>query len=284
MISRPTPRGTAERRGMPLRPLRPAQRVALVALAVLFTGAFAHAETTLYPHVALYWLEWIADGLAFVAEEADHPAPALPGESGELLLVRQELAELREEMAALRATMDDYLGGLIASMQQENQMLRRDLDRANRLGVPVDIAPAPQVPRPEGAYVPTEPLPPLPSPAPPAPAGPPSYEIVKEWGRTPDLAAELGADVAALKGMVLVIPAGTPSTAIEELGRSLRDEFDAYENINIEVFDDADAAAEYVDHPTARPARRVLSVSRQASAGLDTILITENGITMDIAR
>ncbi len=251
-------------------------------LALLMTVPTAHGEENVYPHVALYWLDWVGAELAFATEAAGGGKPPVYAESAELLLVKKELASIRQEMAALRATMDEYLGGVIASMQQENAALRRDLEHAQRGSPQPATAPLfPAVPRPEGEHAP---FPTLPAPVSPEPAGPPSYEVVKEWGRTPEVAATLGPGITALKGMVIVIPPGTPSAAIEELGRTLRDQFDAYDNINIEVFDDADAAARYMEHPTPRPPHNVLSVSREAETGRDTILITENGITMDVPR
>lgn len=109
-----------------------------------------------------------------------------------------------------------------------------------------------------------------------------SHSVVREWGRTPAQAAEIGGGATSLKGMVLVVPAGSDPYDIDQLGRDLRNQFAHFDNINIEVFDDADAAEAYAQTNVANPAHRVLSVSRHRASGRDVILRIRDGVTMEI--
>ncbi len=109
-----------------------------------------------------------------------------------------------------------------------------------------------------------------------------SWAIVEEWGRTPEAAAELGGGASSLKGMVCVVPPGSAPEDIAQLGRDLRTQFGHYSNINIEVFDDEDAAKAYAENHVANPAHRVLSISKHAASGRDVILRMHDGMTTEV--
>jgi TolA-binding protein len=136
----------------------------------------------------------------------------------------------------------------------------------------VDVEPAATVaddvePAPEATTPATEPAPaPLPA------AGPP-YEIIDEWGRSPEEAASLGQGVSSLRGMIVVVPAGSDDAHVARVARELRSSLQAYDNINIEVFDDHDVALKYKADHVASPGHRVASVSRHAASNRDVILL-----------
>ena len=255
-------------------------RFLCVAFPGLLLMAAAGAEEGPWPHPALYGLDWVARELSYTTVAAENGGAEA---SAELLLVQRELVDLRREVASLRATVDEYLGGLVADLQRENAALRREA-RARQDGPAVPRPPDLETPEEAGpAEVVEAPATPDPEPT-PGPAEAPPYEVVKEWGRTPELAVELGPGVTALKGLVLSIAPGASREALEALGLSLREEFDAYPVLNIDVFDDADAAADFAERPTAKPPRRVLALYRDAASGRDEVLVTADGITMGVPR
>jgi len=104
-------------------------------------------------------------------------------------------------------------------------------------------------------------------------------EVVAEWGRTPEEAAALGGDVASLKGMVCFVPSNVDAQYLAALGRTIRSQLDPYDNINVEVFDDPDAARSFHENHVAQPEHRVLSVSKHAASGRDVILCISGGAT-----
>lgn len=98
-------------------------------------------------------------------------------------------------------------------------------------------------------------------------------EILSEWGRTPEEAAARGGDTKSLKGIICVVPPGTGDEYLIKLGRTMHKQFDAYDNVNIEVFDDRAAAESFQKTNTDPSGRRVMSVSKHAASGRDVILL-----------
>lgn len=109
-----------------------------------------------------------------------------------------------------------------------------------------------------------------------------AYTILREWGRSPSQAAELGEGVTSLKGMVIVVPPGVTADYLDRLGRDLHTQYSAFDNINIEVFDDPDAAEAFTQSNVANPAHRVLSISKHKASGRDVVLRTLDGITLEV--
>ena len=99
-----------------------------------------------------------------------------------------------------------------------------------------------------------------------------SHVILQSWGRSPEEALQLGSGVASLKGMVVVVPEGSRREDVEDLGYRLREEYVAYDNLNIEVFDQEEAARLYAEERQNDPAHRILSVSRHRKSGRDIVL------------
>ena len=200
--------------------------------------------------------------------------------------VQEELASIREELAQLRETLDLLVNKMMADLEAENAQLRSELSRMVERETALGVADAPGIPRPGGALVEQVLAEPQPEPA-PEPAsdneGAFGYQIVEEWGRSPEIATQLGGNASSLKGMVLVVPPNSARDDIETLGRDLHLEYAAYDNLNIEVFDNEDAARAYAERHVTNPAHRVLSISRHQQTGRDVILYLQGGTTEELA-
>ncbi len=225
-------------------------------------------------------------------EDAGEDAPARDrlAPASELVVLRDALDGLRADFNRLEQRVQTETANALARLEEENAALR---DEVRRLYAQGGDAATPIVPRPGREVL--EELRRAEEPAPPAadsaeaPAGPAEsaisasgsevvhYDVVSEWGRSPEVAAQLGDDVSSLAGMICVVAEGIPRDALIALGRHLRREFDAYDNIAIDVFDDRAAAEAASADTTAPNARRVLSVSRSRAADRDLIMVYRDG-------
>lgn len=238
-------------------------------------------------------------------EKPDDPMEAL----------RQEMQALRDEMRLLQATLDLMVNQMMADTRAENEFLRKELLRMSELQAGYGMPDPTRIPRP-GIDIVREVLesqqlmnpqgeipfelegefPILPGSLEPAEEAPVEYEEeegepepfvftpIKEWGRSPEMVEELGEDATSLKGMVGIVPPRSRRADIEQLGRDLRSQFDAYDNINIEVFDDEKAAQDYAETQVGDSDHRVLSISKYAASGRDVILFIRKGETSEVAR
>ena len=246
------------------------------------------------------WGTWMTQQWTQLTKPAAPPADSGPSETEQL---RKEMSALRTEVKELSQTLDLLINRVMKDLEDENAQLRDEVRRAYATGA----ATTPQVPRPSDKLldeVLSEPsTAPTPTAAeiaaaygatpaqakPPAPATPPpsvtfAYNVVQEWGRTPEAVAELGGNNSSLKGMVCVVPPGSPRTDLEQMGRDLRAKFEGYDNINVEVFDNEATAKTFVEQNKMNTSRRVLSVSKHQGSGRDVILYYENGTTYEVAR
>lgn len=192
----------------------------------------------------------------------------------ELAAVKADLAELKAMVASLQEAMAYCVAG-----KQQQSGAPAPLPQAFGAGQPSQAAyraPGTSAATETDAENPSQPMEATPD------AAPFSYNIVREWGRSPAQAAALGSDVSSLKGMVIVVTPGAAAETLDQLGRDLHTQYAAFENINIEVFDDADAAEAFAQSNVANPAHRVLSVSKHKASGRDVILRTLDGITLEI--
>ena len=201
-----------------------------------------------------------------------------------------EVKTLRDEIRMLQATLDLMINQIMSDLRDENKLLRKEIQRLydmqERFGLP-DVS---AIPRPESELIEEVLERQLPLEEESAPETeayteePFAFTKLHQWGRTPEVAEELGDDTASLLGMVGVVPRNSRREDIETLGRELRREYADYDNINIEVFDDAEAAQQFVDTQIGDPARRVLSISKHSSEGRDVILYLKNGEAHEVAR
>ncbi len=225
-------------------------------------------------------------------EEAGEDAPARDrvALASELVVLMDALDGLRADFDRLEQRVQTETANALARLEEENAALRDEVRRQYAQGGDTGT---PIVPRPGREVI--EELRRAEEPAPPAaddaeaPAGAPEpaesaagsevvrYDVVSEWGRSPEVAAQLGEGVSSLAGMVCVVAEDLPREALIALGRHLRREYDAYDNIAIDVFDDRAAAEAASADTTAPSARRVLSVSRSRAAGRDLIMVYRGG-------
>ncbi|HOJ32656.1 MAG TPA: hypothetical protein PK975_03765 [Candidatus Hydrogenedentes bacterium] len=234
--------------------------------------------------------------------DADYLLPAEdgPARASDVAAVLEEVEALRRDVARLEQSVNIIMRSRISQLQEENRTLRRELQRLYTTGPRQGIGyQPPQVPAPgrdilEDIYntveeasspepqqvTPDAPLPPITAIAAPA-AGPVQYHIMKEWGRTPEEAASLNA--SSLKGMVCVVPEFTSQDALVALGKSLRKEFDEYDNITIDVFNNPDAAQAYLESNASPGVHRVLTVTRHKNTQNDAIVIFRDGTPVPIS-
>ena len=218
-------------------------------------------------------------------------------------VLTREIAALRMDLARLEGQMTVYLQDYVASLRQENLQLQREIQRlsmtsrgggqgTSRPNVPmpsdmIAISGDSSWPKDDDAVM---------QPATDEVAadddrdsvmavvsqGDLNYALVKEWGRSPVEAARGTSDVPSLKGMIAAVPPETGEDALVELGRQLRVQFDDFENINISVFNDANAARSFAE--TNRSERDpVLSVIKYPGQGRDDILVQRGGQLVKIA-
>lgn len=227
------------------------------------------------------------------------PAEDGPARASDVAAVLEEVEALRRDVARLEQSVNVIMRSRVSQLQEENRALRRELQRLYTTGPRQGIGyQPPQVPAPgrdilEEVYStepetpspepeqenPDAPLPPITAIAAPA-AGPVQYHIMKEWGRTPEEAVSLNA--SSLKGMVCVVPESTPEEALTALGKSLRKEFDEYDNITIDVFNNADAARAYLESNASPGVHRVLTVTRHKNTQNDAIVLFREGTPVPV--
>jgi hypothetical protein len=204
------------------------------------------------------------------AEVSTADTPAAERDTADLLLdILQEISELRESVAQLTDA--------VAAIQLELTERRPGIVPGAR---PAD---APAIGAGSG-----------PSASPlQDPAAPPksvlqapeervfSVTLVKEWGRSIEEAQRLS--TTSLVGQVLAVPPWSTREELENLGKELRAKFAAYDNVNIEVFNDRAVAASYAERPVAlNAAARVLTVSKVLDSGRDKILLFVDGDVIEV--
>lgn len=228
------------------------------------------------------FLRWVGEEVAApVAEIATQQQSALAHlqeevaqSRSETVALTQEVAGLRTELTQLRETLDLLVRQVVADLEQENKALRDSVadvqvqDKADQMLKQLRHQPS---------AFPIEP--------PDEPKEPPvelTLEVVDEWGRTSEDAAALGNQASTLKGMVGLVPEGGARADLEQLGQDLRAQYAEYDNINIEVFDNREAAERFKESQTASPAHRVLSISKHAASGRDTIVVFIDGMAIAV--
>ncbi len=99
------------------------------------------------------------------------------------------------------------------------------------------------------------------------------YQVVQEWGRSPEAAAQDGRQASSLLGMICAVPPNSSDDELVAFGRALRESFAEYDNINIEVFNDPVAANQFASTNVAPPDSRVMTVQKYGDAERDVILL-----------
>lgn len=276
-----------------------AQSHVSVYLAVLASAAWLNLVAGADPEPArtgIDWLDWATDQVAFAmreAEPADASADATVAETPEDPLAAThsiesiEIYRLQQEIRALRDLIEGQFITRIIALESELQEVKAAVQNT-AIARDTPGAPRPRIPRPYDATDsdsvqafmadPGE-SPALPGPAdePQGPSEPFSFSVVDEWGRSPDAVADLGGDAQTLIGMAGLVPPGSSKDDVVALARDLRAKYDAYDNINIEIFDSEAAAKEYASRQVADPVHHMASISRYKTGGRDVILWVGGG-------
>ena len=261
-----------------------------IALAALLAAGPALAADPLPPRTGIDWLDWATEQVAFALREAEPPEgpdlqvqPLPPPPPADPLAATHsietiEIHRLQQEIHLLRKLIEDEFIGRIISLESELQ----DIKAALRNQQVAERMPGPVVPRPD--YMPAipgedgEPMDPVDEAvlaAAEAHVPPPAeftFTVVDEWGRSPEVAAELGGDASTLIGLAGAVPPGSRKSDVEALMQQLRAEYEAYDNINIEIFDSDAAARVFAESQRADPAHHVASISRHRASGRDVLL------------
>lgn len=254
----------------------------------------------------LAWMAILAATNAW-AQEKDAQAPrgaepamedAQDAASDNHAALLEEVRALRADVLRLQQTVDALAGGEWAQLRAENERLRREVrELSGMAGQTLPPVPMPDRALLEGLYPSPKPAdspkesvetppektaagnesapPPEVRAVPEKPSEPESFsfEVVEEWGRSPEELATGNRQGSSLKGMIGVVPRGSSDEDLIALGRSLHEQYAAFDNINIEVFDDAEAARSYKGKYVAPPKHRVLSISKHKATGRDVILL-----------
>src|SRR5690606_37914882 len=113
-------------------------------------------------------------------------------------------------------------------------------------------------------------------------SGPLEYRIMEEWGRSPDVAQQLGGNASSLKGMALVVDREADEDAYAQLGRTLHTRYRDYDNLNIAVFADAPAAHAFASSGVIDKERVRLRLVRHRASGPDSILVFREGHDIEV--
>ena len=266
---------------------------ALAPAAALCANATEDPALANAPSFPLPWMQPLVDRLQETAAAAHSEAPLHTvhdlrsnDSAPNLVQLQLEVTEIKESLQQLQETLDLLVNRIMADLEEENAQLRREIQRLYALHAGAAPGEAPAwtgVPRPNAELLEDVLANPLPEPAPegeePAEF---SFNVLSEWGRSPAQAEELGENASSLKGIVGVVPAGSERADLEQLGRDLRAQHAHYDNINIEVFDDIEAAQAYAEQNVTQPAHRVLSVSKHTASGRDVILLFQDGAPTEL--
>lgn len=222
------------------------------------------------------------------AEEEQQAAAQSAGNMAEL---REEVEFLKESLSQLQQTLDLMVNRIMADLEEENRQLRRELRQAHATIEAAGLGANARVPRPnqdlledvmsqagldgdagaeEGIRYGSA----LDDGLPPDEFG---YTVIEDWGRSPEVAAEMGGNTTSLKGMICLVPPHSLNEDLEGMAREIREAYNAYDNLNVEVFDHPKAAQEFADNNFANPQHRVLSISKHRASGRDSVTLYENG-------
>ncbi len=219
-----------------------------------------------------------ANQVADSAVTPDVPKPASPEpEPKSLKDLAAEVTALRADFKKLQDSVNETLDLVVSDLHDENQRLRAELAKhGGSLGPTVTIGGSSDFDASTLAKATS-----AKNASPKQSFGNKGYIVVKEWGRTADEAKarahQLGANVASLKGMICAAPAELGDDELADLGRRIRNEYAAYDNLNIDVFNDANAAQQFADKNITSDEHHVLSISRHKASGRDVVLLMRAG-------
>jgi hypothetical protein len=267
-----------------------AKKLLLIALLLVVAACPAPAEQEAPPPVptGIEAIDWAAEQVNFTLREAE-PAPGgadtAPEEKMPVLspthsIETMEMMRLQQEIRLLRELIEEGMLNRVTALEAEVRDLKATLRGEELTGpvVPKPDEPArARLPQPEpGAATESKPEMSLEDLAaaqlPAEPAAEFAFTVVDEWGRSPEAVAELGGTASTLIGLAGLVPAGSTRADIVALAQELRTKYRAYDNIVIEVFDDASAAQDFADSQKVNAERRVLSIAKSKADGRDLMI------------
>ncbi|MDZ4857610.1 MAG: hypothetical protein SGI88_01405 [Candidatus Hydrogenedentes bacterium] len=208
------------------------------------------------------------------------PLPMEPEQSDDVTALRTEIADLRQDVDRLQETVDAALAYLVGELGRENQKLRTDLEDTNHSGseemddtteVSTPVEPEPVDATPATQHV---------------DYGEAGHISIKEWGRTPEQAAELAASkpgtaVTSLRGMICAVSPDISDDELKTIGKAIRNSCEGYDNVNIDIFNDEAAARDYADN-NVRGAHLVMNITRHKASGQDVMVRIHANGTRDV--
>ena len=240
----------------------------------------------------IVWLDWAAEQVNFTLREADPvqdgadtapevaPEEKMPVLSPTHSIETMEMMRLQQEIRLLRELIEEGMLSRVTALEAEVRDLKATLRGEELTGpvVPKPDEPArARLPQPEpGAATESKPEMSLEDLAaaqlPAEPAAEFAFTVVDEWGRSPEAVAELGGTASTLIGVAGLVPARSTRADVVALAQELRTKYRVYDNIVIEVFDDASAAQEFADSQKVNAERRVLSIAKSKADGRDLMI------------
>jgi hypothetical protein len=240
-------------------------------------------------------LDRAIDRLLNEPERPEEPSPEY------VELLEQQILDLRRTLSQVKDILDETMAEL-AALQEEYAAIRAENEalRSNiRLRYGADGA-LPNVPMPNRELVesilrdhqaadsraeqatasgtaPVEEM-----PAARAASGPLEYRIMEEWGRSPEVAQQLGGNASSLKGMALVVDREADEEAYTQLGRALHTRYRDYDNLNIAVFADDPAAQAFAGTGVIDKDRMRLRLVRHRASGRDSIFVYREGHDIEV--
>lgn len=233
-------------------------------------------------------IDWAAEQVNFTLREAEPAsdgadAAAVPEEKMPVLspthsIETIEMMRLQQEVRLLRELIEEGMLNRVTALEAEVRDLKATLRGEQPAGpvVPKPDEPArARLPQPGAATeakleMSLEDLAAAQLPA--VPAEEFKFTVVDEWGRSPEAVAELGGTASTLIGVAGLVPAGSTRDDVVALAQELRTKYRAYDNIVIEVFDDASAAQDFADSQKVSAERRVLSIAKSKADGRDLMI------------
>lgn len=110
----------------------------------------------------------------------------------------------------------------------------------------------------------------------------PHYSVVREWGREPHDAAEMGGDAQSEKAMILVTPQSATDAELKTLGTALYHRYEECDIITIDAFNSHEAANKFAERGVAEAGSRVLRILKDSQTGQGEIQLVRGEVITKI--
>lgn len=199
--------------------------------------------------------------------------PQIDPDAPTLRDLSEQLDTLNETVSRMQQTLDVFTQVVATVLRDENAELRSVLAQRGTVSNSIEET-NPALGESDDEPVPLTEFEQLPN------AAADEVTIVREWGRTPEIAGRLPGNVSSLKGMIIAVPPGQSDAQLTAFVHKLRTEFTLYDNLNIEIFEDLAAAQSYASSGvSSNPSARIVSISRIAENNRDVSLLIRGDVT-----